>query len=374
MILATAAFGSQKTVEAFGYNIYIVETEGVESAPKGCAVMVRKCRIQDLKKDNLILWENDEQPALGYIREIMLSDGVYSLKLNENSREHIILESQIIGHAEFSSAFLGQVISFIKTPFGVFCIAVLPCITLILYDIIRAFAKNNQSEPEVEPQFKNTGIPVKHQQSVQNSTIGVNDDGKASLNRSKTADAAAANRILFELESRQQKKSVQSKKTNSGTILSDFARPEKTKSSAVPKDYPKSPKTTVIGAYSKISQNTENSDSRIATPAKDRTTELASISKRSSSEAFFAQTSATGRQNRSAPQIGKPAGESKSETASESINKSASKAVSGRKSSQILASKSIDDLISDDDYRDKPRTSKDIVDDILADIKKNDNV
>lgn len=377
MILATAAFGSRKTVEVFGYNIYIVETDIFESAPQGSAVLVRKCEIQELQKGNLILWENDEQPSLGYIREITLSDGVYSLMLNENGKEYNVAESQIIGHAELSSMFLGQVVVFIRTPMGVFCIAVLPCIVLILFDIIRACAKNDESELEVEPQFKNTPLPNEQPKNVQSGTLGVNSDGKAALNRNKTVDPAVANQILFELASRQQKKNVtnQQAKINPGAIPSDYAKPSKSKPVAEPKDYPKSPKPAAIGAYSKSVENTSKSSPLITSPVKDRTTEISSSLKRDSGEAFFTQTSAVGRQNRSAPQIGKPAGESKSETTSDNALKSVPKAASGRKSSQILASKRIDDLISDDDdYRDKPRINKDIVDDILADINKNDNI
>lgn len=376
MIFAIAAFDSQKTVDAFGYNIYIVEVDGFESAPRGSAVLVRKCGILELERGNLVLWKNnDDRPALGYIYEITLSDGVYSLMLSENSKEYIVAESQIIGHAEFSSSFFGQVILFIKTPFGVFCIAVLPCIALILYDIIRACAKKNQSELEVEPQFKNASerVSIEQQRGVQNTTIGVNSDGRAAYGRKKAIDASAADQILFELASHRQKE-TQSKKTNPRTISPDYARPVKSEPTAEPKDYPNPPRTAAMGAYSKVSENTPNANPLITTPVKDKTTQLPNIPKRNSNDAFFSQTSiATGRQKRSAPQIGKSAGESESERTGESANKSTPRAVSGRKSSQILASKNIDDLISDDDdFRDKSRISKNIVDDILADIKKND--
>lgn len=380
MIFAAAAFGSQKTVDAFGYNIYIVDVDGFEFAPKGSAVLVRKCGVLELERGNLVLWENnDEQPALGYIREITLSDGVYSLNLNENDKDHIVSESQIIGHAEFSSVFLGRTLLFIKTPFGVFCIAVLPCVALILYDIIRAFAKKYQPEQDVEPQFKNVSerTSIEQQRRVQNSTIGVNDDGKAAYGRKKPIDTTAADQILFELAARQQKKTqvsaVQPKKSNPGTIPSNYSRPVKPESTAEPKDYPKSPKPAAMGAYSKISENTKNPNPLITPPVKDKTTELPDVAKRNSSDAFFSQTSAAaGRQKRAAPQIGKSTGESESERAGDT-KKPAPRAVSGRKSSQILASKSIDDLISDDDdYPNKSRISKDIVDDILADIKKSD--
>lgn len=382
MIFATAAFGSQKVVDAFGYNIYIVEADGFESAPKDSAVLVRKCGVLELERGNLILWEkNDEQLSLGYVREITLSDGVYSLYLDESGRDHIVAESQIIGHAEFSSAFLGRAILFIKTPFGVFCVAVLPCIALIFYDIIRAFAKKHQSEPEVEPQFKNTleRASIEQQRKVQSNTIGVNGDGKAAYGRQKHIDTAAADQILFELAARQQKKAqaaaIQPKKTNPGTIPVDYAKPAKPKPTAEPKDYPKPPKTAAVGAYSKVSENTQSNIPLITTPVKDKTTELPNIPKRDPGDAFFSQAPATNRQKLAVPQIGKSAGESKPEKVSDNALRSVPKATSGRKSSQILASKRIDDLISDDDdYRDKPRTNKDIVDDILADINKNNNI
>lgn len=377
MIIATAAFGSQKTVDVFGYNIYIVDIDGFESAPKGSAVLVRKCGALELEQGNLVLWRNnDEQPALGYIREIILSDGVYSFALDENGEEHTAVESQIIGHAEFASSFLGQAILFIKAPIGVFCIAVLPCIVLILFDIIRAGVKN-KPEPEVEPQFKNVveRASIEQQNRVRNKTIEVNSDGKASYNRQKVPDTSAADQVLFELAARRQKKSQaeQASKPNSGVLPREnakFARPVRPEPTAEPKDYPKSPKPATTGAYSKVSENLKSP--LVTSPIKDKTAELPIIPKRDSGDAFFAQTSvATGKQKRSAPQIGKTVGESNSEKSGEGSRKSVPRAVSGRKSSQILASKNIDDLISDDDdYHDKSQISNNVVDDILAGIEK----
>lgn len=379
MIIATAAFGSQKVVDVFGYNIYIVDADGFESAPKGSAVLVRKCGALELEKGNLILWRNnDEQPSLGYIREITLSDGVYSLTLDENGKEHIAAESQIIGHAEFASPFLGQVILFIKAPIGVFCIAVLPCIALIIFDFIRAGVKN-KPEVEVEPQFKNVveRASIEQQNKTRNSTIGVNSDGKASYNRQKVANTPAADQVLFELAARQQKKQrteQQMNKFNPGVLPREntkSTKPVRSEPTAEPKDYPKSSNSTITGARFKTPEELKNP--LVTTPSKDKTAEIPIIPKRDLSDAFFAQTSVpTGRQKRSAPQIGKTVNESNSEKTEDSVKKSAVRAASGRKSSQILASKNIDDLISDDDdYHDKTRISNNVVDDILADIGKN---
>lgn len=378
MIIATAAFESQRTVDVFGYNIYIVDTNGFESAPKGSAVLVRKCGALELEQGNLVLWKNnDEQPKLGYIREITLLDGIYSFTLDENGEKHIATESQIIGHAEFSSSFLGKVILFVKSPIGIFCIALLPCIALIVFDIIRAGARS-RAETEVEPQFKNIveRVSVEQQNRVRNSTIGVNSDGKASYNRQKVPNTSAADQVLFELAARRQRKSQteqQMSRLNPGALpreVAKSARPVRLEPTAEPKDYPKSPKSVAISGYSKISDNIKNP--LVTTSIKDKTAELPIIPKRDSSDAFFTQTSvSTGKQKRSVPQIGNTAGESNFEKSGESVNKSTPRVVSGRKSSQILASKSIDDLISDDDdYHDKSRISNNVVDDILADIEK----
>lgn len=364
MIIATAAFGSRKTVDVFGYNIYIVETDGFKSAPKGSAVLVKKCAAMELVQGNLVLWNNDSQPALGYVRKITLSDGVYSFNLDENGRDVVVAESQIIGHAKFSSVFLGQAVTFIKSPIGVFCIAVLPCVSLILFDIIRAIAKS-RPELEVEPQFKN--VPPKksfdQQYGAQNRTIGVNSDGKASYKRKTTANSASADSVLFE----PRKAMANPSKINSGALPKSST--VKSEPTAEPKN--KAPRSMAIGAYSAISEN-KKPDPLVTAPVKDKTAEIPDVLSREPNDAFFVQTSvAAGRQKRSAPQIGKPAGGT--ERAGESNAKSTPTTVSRRKSSQILASKNIDDLISDDDddRRSLSRISNDVVDDILADITKN---
>lgn len=44
LIIASSMFGAKKTVDIFGSNIYLVETDDIQSAPKGSAVLVKKHR------------------------------------------------------------------------------------------------------------------------------------------------------------------------------------------------------------------------------------------------------------------------------------------------------------------------------------------
>ena len=398
-IVAAAAFGSKDTVKIFGYNLYIVETDGFEKAPKGSAVIVKKTTAYDLDIGNLVLYEEaDDQSgcALGYVTEINVIDGAFFLKVDDspdddNTETVEVPESRLIGSADYSSVFVGSAISFIKTPFGVFCVAVMPCLALILYDIIRAAAAK-MPDPEVEPQVKN-----RYDEIVTQKNISVKSDGKAAYSRtSADKNASAASDVLFNYYGKSTASVVppSTPKRNERPIIpltnrnTENTAPLDISQNNIKKRVnpgainhePATPENVGIGRYV---QNTQRADDQDASASK--TTELPKLNtetpKHDARDAFFTQTTSTSAVIRSddsqglstkkgqAPQIGRQTLKRSAGEENEPIIKRPK--TTGKRSTQILASKRVDDLFSDDDdVRDKNRIKGDVVDDILSGIRK----
>ena len=394
-VISAAAFGSRETVKIFGYNLYIVEVDGFEKAPKGSAVIVKKTSAYDLEAGNLVLYEEADDPGdceMGYVTEINVIDGVFFLNVDNNTDIVEVPEARLVGSADYSSVIVGAVVSFIKTPFGIFCVAVMPCLALILYDIIRAAAAK-MPEPEVEPQLKN-----RYDEVVTQKNISIKSDGKATFSRtSKEKSTSAVDDVLFNYSNKSKKpeaaSSTVSKRSERPIIPLTNRDPE----SVAPMDIsqnsvkkrvnpgainrePATPENIGIGRYVQNSKPIEDPD-----PLASRTTELPKVNmetaKQDLGDAFFTQTTATSAAARSdegksaisgrgqAPQIGRQIPKRPANDDDEPVVKRPK--TSGKRSTQILASKRFDDLMSDDDdIRDKNRIKDDVVDDILSGIRK----
>lgn len=393
LVIAAAVFGSKKTVDIFGVNIYIVDTDDIESAPRGGAVLVQKGSAAELEAGKLVLYlksdENDE-PTLGYVQDISARDGVHYITVVYKNTLYEFIEAKLVGRADYYSKFLGGVIGFIKTPLGIMLIAVLPCAALILYDIIRTAAAN-RPEPEVIPKVKNADEEHPHT----DIKLSVDTEGKALYSKDRSLKTLPKdNSVLFNYSGKQnaikKEPSVSERpiipltdkktKTAPATTASektgkrfDIKLPSDTadtetsaKMSAVlkpdvsaAKSEPKTSADTISERYSHAADDTPS----------ERTTELPPVNKKpSSGDAFFAQSSA-GKQG--APQIGRQRRQtlpSENDPASRQAYPRPEK-TAGKRSTQILASKNFNDLLSDDDDPAYSRGSNDkSVDDILASI------
>ena len=410
LIISASAFGSQNSVNVFGANIYIVQKDNIPDISKGSAVIVKRCSASDLNENNMVLYMNGETPDLGYVKSITRDENGLLTRVETGDMVYDVPEANVVGLAEYNSQILGAVISFIKTPLGVFCIAVLPCIALILYDILRAFAAKKPL-PEIEPQVKN--VPTAEDRTVypaSSSKLSVNSDGKASYSRVKTQSSVkAADKVLFNYSAKQHNKLA--------PPIAEAPKSANLSAAEKDKDTPKTPMAAALGSYVQNTkkpvpffkdntsnsgkepffikikdQNTDSGDENQYKPERntvkkvtekpndslllkdildkqtgskpsgafgEKTAERPLVGRQNPNKAFFAQTS----EPTKPPQIGFFG---KNETARDSARSS-----TGRRSSQILASKRVEDLISDDeDVHDRSRISETLIDDILSGMDK----
>ncbi len=392
MIMTAAAFGSAKTVGIFGFDLFICESGDYDSVPAGSAVIASKCAPYDLEPGNLVLYSTDPMDrnadlAMGYYADFKVIDGVYYLSLVNGTDSTVISETALIGKAGWCSPFLGSFISFMKTPWGIFVMAVIPCALLIICDILRTKA-SERPLPEIIPQVKNNDEPSAEPQ------ISVGDNGSASF-RKNTHHAASADSVLFTYGASQKKKpapgaptmsdrdvlsllnapSPKTEKESKDTVLPFLkTSPETAEKKPSAAKTPEKPTLPAPVAAKRYIDNTvapaKPTDSMAEKPKLAGTAELPipeKPKKKKRNDAFFAQSEA--------PQIGRGLTGKQSSKAIIDLEDALATAPSrpsrpeqSRRSADILAAKNRSDLIlDDDDTRDKSRYE---VDDILAGIER----
>lgn len=415
MLAVSVIFGSDGLVGAFGYNLYLCGHSDFEGLDSGAAVIVEQCEPYDLTEGNLILYtvsDNQDSPdngeqILAYLEAYEMSDGVYTLTVSDaDGVQSRISERALVGKAGWSSPALGVIISFIISPWGVCVMAVLPCLALILYSVLKSAADDDRSIPEVVPQLKNS----QPEEKAPAAALGVKADGNAQYARTTAAKPSqTADSVLFTYNGARKSPAAmkpsapeQSPKTapaqsarTAPAAMKPSAPAQPTKSApAVTKpaaslsadkatDKPKSDSAqqgavpasvaarryldNAVGAQKKPA-STAPKAVEAAAKVSGTTAELPQIPKKKKSDAFFAQSSA--------PQIGRPADprsraviELEDALASAHDKKEQPKKnaePTGKRTADIIAAKARGELISeDDDSRDRSRYE---VDDILAGI------
>ena len=381
MIITAAAFGSARTVGVFGFNLFICESGDYDSVPEGSAVITTKCEPYDLESGNLVLYSTDPMDpdadlAMGYYADFKVIDGIYYLSLVNGSDSAIISESALIGRAGWCSPLLGSFITFMKTPWGVFVMAVIPCALLVIYDLLRTKAAERPL-PEIIPQVKNADTAAPEPQ------ISVADDGSAAFRR-KPNRTVSADGVLFTYGSHKKKPDEPGAPTMSDRdVLSLLNAPSpkaekenkdsvkpflKTPAENKPQEKPAQSEKPTLPAPVAAKRYIDNTVAPAKT-SEEPETKVAPLEKpvkKKRSDAFFAQSEA--------PQIGRGLAGKQSSKAIIDLEDalaaapSRSRTEGSRRSADILAAKNRSDLIpDDDDTRDKSRYD---VDDILAGIER----
>lgn len=360
LIFVSVAFSSEDTVNIFGANIYIVNKDGIATVPKGSAVIVNPCAPYEVEAGKLVLYKKDDELSLGYGKDYSVSDGVYQITVIEDNKEVVISETNLIGKADYASEFLGNIITFIKKPVGVLCLAVIPCLVLIFYDIIRAFALKRPL-PEVIPQVKNKE-PAKYT----DRGISVNADGKGTYSRINAGRSSNADEILFSYAAKQKKPE---RKETPIIPLTDRTKPETaSKPVAAEKSEPKKNagamrpdvSTSKTGKFEKVippENKTEGAKKKGEASPKPVQT-----------DAFFTQSLV--------PQIQKSAylrnaKNNNDETGNNDEEKEDVRPlkISSKRSTEIIANKNVEELMfDDDDIRDRSRYND--VDEIISGLNK----
>lgn len=149
------------TPNIFGTNVYLVKTDAFGFLKNGTAIMAKQVPPSEIQSTNIVIFTLENgKPALAQVLHSELYDGVYSFKvLTENNAEITLSQSQIVAKGMNYSDFWGALIRFAISPFGMLLIAIVPCIIIIIIEIVK-FAGNFMPQPEIETVKKQYEVPT----------------------------------------------------------------------------------------------------------------------------------------------------------------------------------------------------------------------
>ena len=153
---------NQSAPNIFGYNIYIVKNNDFYQLKSGTAAMAQTVWPDEVYSGEIIIYRMGEGNAvkLGVVRTATLKEAVMSYEIENEMGDILTLsQGQLVAKVTHFSDFLGGFIRFATSPFGVMAIAFLPCLALMIFELVR-FIISKLPAPEVETVKKQEELPT----------------------------------------------------------------------------------------------------------------------------------------------------------------------------------------------------------------------
>ena len=145
------SFGGSSAPDIFGYNVYIVSGGDFYQLKSGTAAIAQKVWPDEVNNGEIIIYISDKgETQLARVNSSTLKEGVMSFDIESQTGDNVtISQSQIVARVNYCSDFWGTVIGFAKSPFGVMAAAILPCLAVIAFEIVK-FIISKRPVPSVE--------------------------------------------------------------------------------------------------------------------------------------------------------------------------------------------------------------------------------
>lgn len=145
------SFGGSSAPDIFGYNVYLVSGGDFYQLKSGTAAIAQKVWPDEVNNGEIIIYTGDKGEAqLARVNSSTLKEGVMSFDIESQTGDNVtISQSQLVARVNYCSDFWGVVIGFAKSPFGVMAAAILPCIAVIAFEIVK-FIISKRPVPSVE--------------------------------------------------------------------------------------------------------------------------------------------------------------------------------------------------------------------------------
>ena len=133
------SFGGSSAPDIFGYNVYIVSGGDFYQLKSGTAAIAQKVWPDEVNNGEIIIYNGDKgETQLARVNSSTLKEGVMSFDIESQTGDNVtISQSQLVARVNYCSDFWGTVIGFAKSPFGVMAAAILPCLAVIAYEIVK---------------------------------------------------------------------------------------------------------------------------------------------------------------------------------------------------------------------------------------------
>lgn len=145
------SFGGSSAPDIFGYNVYIVSGGDFYQLKSGTAAIAQKVWPDEVNNGEIIIYNGDKgETQLARVNSSTLKEGVMSFDIESQTGDNVtISQSQLVARVNYCSDFWGTVIGFAKSPFGVMAAAILPCLAVIAFEIVK-FIISKRPVPSVE--------------------------------------------------------------------------------------------------------------------------------------------------------------------------------------------------------------------------------
>ena len=145
------SFGGSSAPDIFGYNVYLVSGGDFYQLKSGTAAIAQKVWPDEVNNGEIIIYTGDKsETQLARVNSSTLKEGVMSFDIESQTGANVkISQSQLVARVNYCSDFWGAVIGFAKSPFGVMAAAILPCIAVIAFEIVK-FIISKRPVPSVE--------------------------------------------------------------------------------------------------------------------------------------------------------------------------------------------------------------------------------
>lgn len=145
------SFGGSSAPDIFGYNVYIVSGGDFYQLKSGTAAIAQKVWPDEVNNGEIIIYIGDKgETQLARVNSSTLKEGVMSFDIESQTGDNVtISQSQLVARVNYCSDFWGTVIGFAKSPFGVMAAAILPCLAVIAFEIVK-FIISKRPVPSVE--------------------------------------------------------------------------------------------------------------------------------------------------------------------------------------------------------------------------------
>lgn len=161
LLILSLTFGGELAPKVFSHRVYLMDTDAFSLVKKGSAVIADQVPFNEIFPGNIILYNDDsDKTHVGEVQLAQAENNVYTYTVKTDSETEITIgQSRVLGKGIYYSEFVGGVVSFVTSPAGVCCLAILPCAAFLIFELI-GIIKRKAAPPTVETVKKQDEIPT----------------------------------------------------------------------------------------------------------------------------------------------------------------------------------------------------------------------
>ena len=167
LITLSIMFSSGKNAaDFFGADLYFVQNDEFELIKAPNLIVAQEIDPAELGAGDIVIFlTEDKYKSIGEIiekgTEEMEDKIVLFFKVSDEAGENkVIFEDAIVAKAAKTNRTLGTLVNFAKSPAGVLAIAVIPCVSIILWELTKPLFRKTMDKRQVRPVNKQAETPT----------------------------------------------------------------------------------------------------------------------------------------------------------------------------------------------------------------------